>query len=200
MITAFQILIFLMAMCTIPMLIWQKHKILIILIGLSAGIGGFLVEASRISWGLWSYGTNSGAMVLQVPYLTIMAYFLGGLAAAMLAIDPSVKEFFKKFEKHIFVALIIVGIIYTVLAKDGAYLLLVLALFLYSKLNGHSHLLMVAITMAALDLILENLVLIPYGFINYAHQYDSSLYMGCIFTGFLFFGALTTYIISRQKK
>jgi len=200
MITAFQILVILLALGVVSMFIGQKHKILIFSMGVLAGISGLLVEASRISWGLWSYGINSGARFLQVPYLAIIVYFLGGLAAAILAIDPNVKEFFKKFWKHVFVIFIAVGVVYALITKDYTYLLVVLALFLYSKLNGSNHLLMIAMTAATLDLIFENLVLIPYGFLTYAFRYDSSLYLGCIFMGFLFVGALTEYIISRQKK
>lgn len=197
MINIFYILVFLFFILSITLLFAQKQKILILCMGLLAGALGFYVEYFGINTSSWSW-FSSGSGFLNVPYLVIITYFLGGVLIASLAMNSKAKDFITKLNDNLFYFILIpIGIIYMILTRDFIFLTLVLATFFYSKYNKHAHIIILSVLISTGDLITENL-LIYLGYLSYANSYDCSIYLG-IFVGSFLIASLTNFISKKLK-
>ena len=179
---------------TLALIIKQKNKRTLIILGIFGGLFGLVIEIIGISKNSWHWSNISG--VSGVPYLTILAYGLGALLIAILYQHQNFKQWVMNENGRFEWYLILFGIGYLFFARDFMFLTFALGLHLYNKFNKESYILRLAALFAMFDIIGEN-VLMALGVLTYTWSYNAGVYMG-IFVGAFFFASLAQYLLNKK--
>jgi hypothetical protein len=174
----------------------RKNKSVVLLTGLIALLFGIFCEVRGVAINRWEYA-NAGFSILGVPLFLLIFYFAAGMLISIIVLSERIRKEVTTNQKVVFLILISVALVYATIYNDFTYAFLVLAVWLYTKINKDAYHLMLATIFAGVDILAEHFM-IGLNNLTYTQGYSNGVYMAMFVSSFLLI-TLTVHLNNKLK-